>query len=204
MRFAIATTIAFLALNLSGVTAQEASAKRHPANVFKKTIIASAKPIPRTSKSVGSYIKTLRKLKTKQFKENEETSSWKIYFAAFFARPLNDVEVTIKLYDMTPGRGATTMVGSFEQYLTKRGERVLVSNVTLDRKTFGVNRRIMMVVESRKQKLATTTFDIIGNVEKFSGEVDFTKDKPEGKGENKRKDKPKGKGDEDSSDKPKE
>ena len=158
----------------------EALAKKHPANSLKRQVIVSSKRMPRSGKSVRAYVKALRKLKTKRFQEDKESQSWKVYFAAFFARPLNDLEVTIKLYDVTPGL-ARKMVASFEQYLDRRGERMIMSELTLERKTFGVNRRLRMVVENRRVELASTTFEIAGKVEKFSGEVDFTKDEPEGK-----------------------
>lgn len=154
--------------------ADEASAKRSPDQVFRGQIITSAKRLPTRAKSPGAYIKALKKAKKTKFKENTEKKSWKIHFAAFFRKPLNDLEVTVKLYDVSTGR--RHLVNSFEQFTNGRGQTSLISHVTLEREYFGVNKKIMMTMESRKSVLAQCTFHILGKGEKFTGKVDFTDD----------------------------
>ncbi|HTE56165.1 MAG TPA: hypothetical protein VK698_35175 [Kofleriaceae bacterium] len=147
---------------------------KEPEDVFRGEIITSAKRIPTTSKSKSAYITTLRKLKTARFAEDAAKKQWKIYFAAFFRTPLNDLEVTIKIYDISSGKQRLLTV--FEQYVDKRGTHSLTSQMTLEREQFGVNRSLMMVMENRGHVLAAGRFAIVGQGEKYTGKVDFTEE----------------------------
>jgi hypothetical protein len=169
----MAALAAFLLLLLPGPQAQ-AKKSRSPESVFRGTILMSNKAFPTKAKSVKKYIKTLKKMKKKRFVENKEKKEWKIYTAAFFAKPLNDLEVTVKLYDVTSGRAQ--FLSSYQQYLSQRGEKSLISYITLERDMVGVNKRIQMVLESKGRRLAIGNFEIIGETKKASGQVDFTKD----------------------------
>ena len=91
----------------------------------------------------------------------------------------NDLELTVKLFDVTDGK--KKLVNSYEQYTSDRGQRSLLSYITLERKFFGVNRHILMVMENRGRILATGRFTIIGEAEKFSGEVTFTEEETRGR-----------------------
>lgn len=168
-RLVVAAAVAF---GMS-VAAQTAEAK-NPEKVFRGQIITSTKRLPTSAKSKGAYVKKIRKAKVTKFKENVTTKSWKIYFAAFFRKPLNDLEVTVKLYDVSTGR--RHLINSFEQFTEGRGQKTLISSVKLEREYFGVNKKILMVMESRKTVLAQGTFHILGKAEKLSGKVDFTED----------------------------
>jgi len=147
---------------------------KEPEDVFRGEIITSAKPIPSSSKSKSAYIATLRKLRTTKFLEDRAKKRWKVHYAAFFRTPLNDLEVTIKLYDLS--NGARRLVISFEQFLDKRGVQSFTSHMTLEREHFGVNKNLMMVMENRGRILAAGRFAIVGQGEKYSGEVDFTEE----------------------------
>lgn len=160
-----------LALMVAGTSSAEA---RNPETVFRGQILTARKAFPTSAKSKAQYIKKLKKLKTSKFLENKEKKSWKIHYAAFFRRPLNDLEVTVKLYDVTNGR--KKLINSYEQYLPRRGEKSVISHITLERQHFGVNKQILIVMESRRYVLAMGRFYILGEAEKFSGEVDFTED----------------------------
>ena len=150
------------------------SAEANPERVFRGQILTSKKSFPTKAKSKRAYVKKLKKQRASRFKENTETKSWKIHYAAFFRKPLNDLEVTVKLYDITGGK--KKMINSYEQYLDRRGERSVISHITLEREFFGVNKRILMVMENRNYILAMARFWIVGEGEKYSGEVDFTED----------------------------
>ncbi len=153
---------------------QEAVAKRTPDKVFRGKILTSSKRFPSQAKSASAYIQKLKKNKKTRFVEDKKTKSWKIYIAAFFRKPLNDLEVTVKLYDVSSGR--RHLVTSFEQFTSGRGQTSLLSHIKLEREYFGVNKKILMVMESRKTVLAQSTFYILGEAEKHSGSVDFTKE----------------------------
>lgn len=169
MRFLLATGV-MVAL-LFGHQ-QDAAAKSTPEKVFRGQILTSNKRFPTSAKSVGAYISALKKNKKTKFEEDKKTKSWKIYIAAFFRKPLNDLEVTVKLFDITTGK--RHLVNSFEQYTEGRGQTSLISHIKLEREFFGVNKKILIQMETRKAILAQGTFHILGEEEKFSGKVDFT------------------------------
>jgi len=152
----------------------EANAKKTPEKVFRGQVLTSNKRFPTSAKSASAYIQKIKKNKKNKFIEDKKTKSWKIYVAAFFRKPLNDLEVTIKLYDVTTGR--RHLVNSFEQYTEGRGQTSLISHIKLEREYFGVNKKIMITMETRKTILAQGTFQILGEEEKHSGKVDFTED----------------------------
>ncbi|MCP4444722.1 MAG: hypothetical protein GY811_05155 [Myxococcales bacterium] len=170
MRFLLATGVMVALL----VGQHEAEAKKSPEKVFRGQILTSNTRFPTSAKSVSTYIKKLKKNKKTKFVEDKKTKSWKIYVAAFFKKPLNDLEITVKLYDVTTGR--RHLVNSFEQYTEGRGQTSLISHIKLEREFFGVNKKIMITMESRKMVLAQGTFHILGEEEKLSGKVDFTED----------------------------
>ncbi len=172
-RLFIAAALSAL-LVVGGLAGGLSDADANPERVFRGQILTSKKSFPSKAKSKRAYVKKLKKQRATKFAENTTTKSWKIYYAAFFRKPLNDLEVTVKLYDIT--NGGKKMINSYEQYLDRRGERSIISHITLEREFFGVNRRILMVMESRNYILAMTRFWIAGKGEKYSGEVDFTDD----------------------------
>jgi hypothetical protein len=147
---------------------------RNPEDVFRGQIITSAKRIPTKASSKEAYISQLKRQKTGRFYENKSTKSWKVYYTAFFRKPLNSLEVTIKIYDLSGG--GKHMLTSFEQYMDKRGARSITSNVTLERDSFGVNKNLMMTVESNGAVLSATRFAILGEGEKYSGQVNFSEE----------------------------
>jgi len=151
--------------------APDADAGRKPEDIFAGQIITAKKRIPSSAKSARAYVRKLKKLKKRQFWEDKKKKEWRIYFAAFFKRPLNDLEVTVKFYDITEGH--RHMIASFEQYLEGRGQRTLISKAVLEKKFFKPNRRIWMTVENRKRVIAQTKFTIRGEAPKYSGKVDF-------------------------------
>lgn len=159
-------------LVLCGIAGQAQA--RDPEDVFRGQIITSAKRIPTSSKSKSAYISTLRKLKTVRFQEDTAKKQWKVHFAAFFRAPLNDLEVTIKIYDVSSG--PQRLLAAFEQYMDKRGATSLTSQMTLEREQFGVNKNLMMVMESRGKVLAAGRFAIVGQGDRYSGQVDFTEE----------------------------
>jgi hypothetical protein len=154
--------------------APPADAGRKPEDVFGGSILTSDKRFPTSAKSASKYISKIKKQRKNKFWEDKEKQRWRIHFAAFFKKPLNDLEVTIKIYDITDG--GQRMVASFEQYLDQRGQRSIISSIKLKRSEFGVNRHLMMVVENRGRRLALGKFRILGEAERYSGKVEFTEE----------------------------
>lgn len=167
---AIARSLAVaVALVISALAPAAASA-----DPFDGKIVTSDKRIPTTAKSKSDYFSKLRKQSKSEFWEDTKTKAWKIHFAAFFKKPLNDLEVTIKLYDETGG--GRRLLAAFEQYLDGRGQKTVTSYLTLEREKVGVNRKVVMTMENRGRVLATGRFKILGQAEKYSGKVEFSQE----------------------------
>jgi hypothetical protein len=154
------------------VFARAAEAQKGPEKVFGGKIMVSDKKYPSYAKSVPAYISQIKKQSKTKFWEDKAKQNWKIHFAAFFKRPLNDIEIVVKLYDV--GGGSRTLLASFEQFLDQRGQNALLSNFTLERKHVGVNKHVLMVVEVQGRTVATGKFDILGEEERYTGKVDFS------------------------------
>jgi len=154
-----------------GLVARAAEAQKGPEKVFAGKVMISDKKYPSFAKSQGAYIAQIKKQSKKDFWEDKTKQSWKIYFAAFFKRPLSDIEVVVKLYD--EGRGARTLLASFEQFVDQRGQRALLSQFTLERKHVGVNKNVLMVIEVQGVTVATGRFRLLGQEDRHRGKVSF-------------------------------
>ncbi|NVB79259.1 MAG: hypothetical protein HOV81_12730 [Kofleriaceae bacterium] len=152
-----------------------------PNVVFNGRIMLSTKRFPLTAKSKDAYIAAVRKQSGTNFKEDNEKKGWKIYFAAFLKKPLNDVEYVIKFYEL--GRGTQQLLGASEAFNDERGQRTIVSNIMLEKKSFGVNKELLMTIENKGQILASGRFKILGEGEKFTGKVNFSEEEAAGKEE---------------------
>ena len=139
----------------------------------------SEKRYPQQAKSLAAFNSMINKQSKLNFIEDKEKRNWKIYFAGFLRTPLNDVEYVIKLYELTP-KGQQLLV-SFEQFTDSRGQVALMSYMTLERKIVGVNKELMMTMESKGRVLASSRFKILGQGEKYTGKVDFSDDEANGK-----------------------
>jgi hypothetical protein len=152
-----------------------------PNQVFKGKIMLSTKRFPLSAKSKDAYISAVRKQSSSNFQENKSNGTWKIYFAAFLSKPLNDVEYVIKFYEI--GRGAQQLLGASEAFNDERGQKTIVSNITLEKKAFGVNKQLLMTIENRGSVLASARFKILGEGERFTGKVEFSEEEAAGKTE---------------------
>src|ERR1700755_1381799 len=162
-----------LAVGARGVAAET------PNQAFNGRIMLSGKRFPQSASSASAYTAQIRKQSVSTFAENKESHSWKIYFAGFLKAPLNDLEYAIKIYDVT-GKGSQLLV-SFDQFTSARGQQSIISDMTLDKKQVGVNRELMMTMESKGKVLASSKFKITGEGEHFTGKVDFSEDEANGK-----------------------
>jgi hypothetical protein len=170
-----ALIIAFLFsfVSIAGMDAARADAV---SKKFGGQILTSDKKFPNKAKSASAYISKLKKMKKAKFWENKETKEYKVYIAAFFKKPLSDLEYTIRFVD---DRGQ--LIGTpFEQYTDSAGQTSVLSTVILDRKTFGVNRRVSIQITVGGRTVASGKFQILGEAEKYSGKVDFSEDEANG------------------------
>ena len=150
-----------------------------PNVVFKGKIMTSTKRYPLSAKSKDAYISAIKKQSATNFQEDKEKKQWKIYFAAFLTVPLNDVEYMIKFYDVTSG--PQQLLGASESFNDTRVQKTIVSNIVLEKKSFVVNKTLLMTIENRGKVLASGRFKILGEGEKFTGKVNFSDEEAAGK-----------------------
>ena len=143
-----------------------------PEDVFGGKVLTSAKMFPTQAKSAQEYITKARKQTVAKFQEDETNHRWRIYYAAFFRAPVNDLELRVRVYDVTDG--ARKLLATFDEFLSQRGQRAVSSKLDLTRADVGVNRRLKLVIEDfRGKALAEGTVEVFGKVEKHSGQVNF-------------------------------
>jgi hypothetical protein len=144
----------------------------NPNQAFNGRIIMSPKRFPTQARSPTAYTAAIRKQSTVNFYEDKANHKWKIYFAGFLKAKLDDVEYVIKLYELS-GRTQQLLV-SFDQFTDERGQQTILSNMTLDKKQVGVNKELLMTMESKGKILASGRFKILGEGERYTGKVDFS------------------------------
>lgn len=168
-RTVVISSFAVLAVILAGT---ELAAAQNPNQAFAGRIMMSSKRFPQQARSASAYTTAIRRQAQTSFVEAKDTHTWKIYYAGFLKTPLNDLEYVIKLYDVS-GKSQQLLV-SFDQFTNERGQQTILSNMTLDKKQVGVNKELLMTMESKGKVLASTRFKIVGEGERFTGKVDFT------------------------------
>ncbi|MGE3459212.1 MAG: hypothetical protein AB7O24_29130 [Kofleriaceae bacterium] len=134
----------------------------------------SDKRFPTQAKSLAAFNANVRKISKTSFYEDKEKKEWKIYFAGFLKQPLNDVEYLVKIYELS-GRGQQ-LLSTFEQFTDSRGQTALMSNMRLERKSFGVNKQLLITIENKGKVLASGRIKILGEGERFTGKVDFSEE----------------------------
>lgn len=177
-RLAIAVCVAVPCLAVA-----VAWAARKPEDVFGGKIMVSEKPYPTTSSSPNAYIAAVKKQSRDRFQEDREKKQWKIHYAAFFKKPVNDLELQVKLYDVTDGN--QRLVEAYEQFLQERGQRVVIGNIKLKKgdgsgSGYDPNSKILMVMESKGKIVASVSFYIQGEGRRYKGQVDFSEDETKG------------------------
>lgn len=143
---------------------------------FRGQIVITKKRPPARFKSQGRFVSWLRRNRTRHVGSRRQTKkSWKFEFMAFFRQKLDDLEVKIRFFDITEGK---KFIAADTFYIPNRGQRVLASNMQLEKPRFAVNRKYLMEVISPRRGLllARTTFYLIGQQERYSGKVTFTEE----------------------------
>lgn len=155
-------------------------ADANPNKVFAGRIMMSEKRFPTQAKSAAAYTAQIKKQSKSSFYEDKEKKAWTVHFIGFLKAPLNDVEYMVKIYEL--GRGQQLLT-SFEQFTDERGQKTLTSKVILERKSFGVNKELLITMESKGKVLASGRLKILGEGDKFTGKVNFS-DEEAAKGAN--------------------
>jgi hypothetical protein len=157
--------------------ATAASAGRKPEDLFGGRILVSDKPFPQSANSAEAYIDAIKKNTRDRIVEDKESKEWRVFFAAFFKQPPNDLEIAVKVFDVT--NGGKRLVDNFSQFLGNGQLRAYVSNLHLKRGDgtggYDPNTKVLMVMEVQGHVIAEATFYLVGEVKKGNTDVDFSK-----------------------------
>ena len=142
-----------------------------PEDYLKGRIIISDKALPTRWSSVSSFVSTLKNLNKGTLWYDKKSGKLTVQYAAFFAKPVEDVQVNLVLYDIT--NGAHTQKVSTENFMT-RGDRVLFNSVVFDKEDIEGNKKYLMTIEDRKRVIASGTFILREEGPHYSGKVNFS------------------------------
>ncbi len=178
MRALISIVVIAILSFVSTANADRKIVKDKPNPAFAGKIILSDKRFPTQAASLAAFNAKIRAQSKTDFREDKATGSWKIQVAGFLRAPLDDVEYIVKIYDVSKGQ---QLLATVEQYTDTRGQTSLITNILLEKKTIGVNKNLMMTMESKGRVLASGRFRILGEGEKYNGKVNFSEDEAAGK-----------------------
>ena len=168
------SSVMAIVLGLIGVSSGARAAK--PEDVFKGRIIITENRLPTRFSSESAFAQTVQRSSIDRVWPAEEKGNdhaiWKFEYIAFFARPLNDNEITVKFWEISGG--VQRFVRGDEQYTRERGSRIFSASITVEKPDFETNKQYLMTVESGSRVLAQTKFWLRGKGPKYSGKVEFT------------------------------
>jgi hypothetical protein len=144
-----------------------------PEDFLKGRIIISDKALPTHWNSVGSYVAQLKGLNKGTLWYDKKTGKLTVQYAAFFAKPVDDVQVNLVLYDVT--NGAHQQKVSTENFM-QRGDRVLFNSVVFDKEDIEGNKKYLMTIEDRRRIIASGTFILREEGPHYSGKVTFSEE----------------------------
>lgn len=147
-----------------------------PEDVFKGRIVITESRLPSRFPSEGAFIQAIHRASIDKVwpveQKGNDVAVWKLEYIAFFARPLNDNEITVKFWEV--GGGSQRFVAGDEQYTRERGTRIFSASITVAKPEFDVNKQYLMTIESGTRVLAQTKFWLRGKGPNYSGKVEFT------------------------------
>ena len=144
-----------------------------PEDYLKGKVIISDRSFPMSWNSVSSYVSTLKGMNKGTLWYDKKTGKLTLQYAAFFAQPVNDVQVMLFLTDIT--NGAHVQKVSTEQFMEK-GKRVLFNSVVFDKEDIEGNKKYLLTLENRRHIIASGTFILREEGPHYSGKVTFTDD----------------------------
>jgi hypothetical protein len=142
-----------------------------PEDFLKGKIIISDKPLPTHWSSVGAYVAQLKTLNKASLWYDKKSGKLVVHYAAFFAKPVDDVQVNLVLYDITSG--PKTKKVETENFM-QRGDRVLFNSVEFDKEDIEGNKKYLMTLEDRHRVIAQGTFILRAEGPHYSGKVTFS------------------------------
>lgn len=147
-----------------------------PEDILKGQLFISDSSFPTRWSSVGDFVSRVKKNNKTSLTYDKKTKKLQVYYAAFFAQPVDDYQVNFAIYDITNGMPNKVKKGSWEAFMGKKGERVLFNSVELDQEDIEMNKKYMFAIERRGSILAKGELILRGEAPKYSGKVDFTEE----------------------------
>ncbi|MCS6913363.1 MAG: hypothetical protein RMK29_02610 [Myxococcales bacterium] len=147
-----------------------------PEDLLKGTMIISDRPLPTRWTNASAYAAQLRSMNRGSIFYDKKTGKAQVYYGAFFAQPVNDVQVNFVIYDITSGYAAKVKKGSWEAFMGRKGERVLFNSVELDKEDLEMNRKYLFAIESNHRIIAKGEVILRGEAPRYSGKVEFTEE----------------------------
>jgi hypothetical protein len=164
------------AVLLGTVLVSSVAVAAKPEDVFKGRIIITENRLPTRFSSEGAFVQAIHRSSIEKVWPMEEKGNdvavWKFEYIAFFARPLNDNEITVKFWEI--GMGSQKFVAGDEQYTRERGSRIFSASITVAKPEFETNKQYLMTIESGTRVLAQTKFWLRGKGPKYTGKVEFS------------------------------
>lgn len=142
-----------------------------PEDYLKGKVIISDRSFPMSWNSVSSYVSTLKGMNKGTLWYDKKTGKLTLQYAAFFAQPVNDVQVMLNLIDITGGQHQQKV--QTEQFMEK-GKRVLFNSVVFDKEDIEGNKKYMLTITDRGRMIASGTFILREEGPHYSGKVTFT------------------------------
>lgn len=145
-------------------------------NRFAGQVVILKKRAPSRFPSGSAFAKFLRQNEINNvWPSTKGGKSWKLEFMAFFKRPISDVEVKVRFFDVTDEK---KLVAADSIFTSARGQRVLASSFVLEQPEFQVDRRYLMMVSGGRSNgsQAATRFTLRGKKESYSGKVVFSEE----------------------------
>lgn len=144
-----------------------------PEDFLKGKIIISDRSFPMSWSSVSSYVSTLKGMNKGTLWYDKKTGKLTVQYAAFFAQPVNDVQVMLNLIDITGGAHVNKV--QTEQFM-QQGKRVLFNSVVFDKEDIEGNKKYLLTLEDCRRIIASGTFILREEGPHYSGKVTFTDD----------------------------
>jgi hypothetical protein len=150
---------------------------RKPEDVYAGKIMVMKNRLPERFRSAEDFIGQIKRASIASLwpeKTGEDKGKWRFEYLAFFSRPLDDLEVSLRFYDVTSGQ--KRFLAESTTYVQHRGERMFGSNMVVGAPEFEPNKKILITMENRGRILATGTLIIRGEGPHYSGRVEFSEE----------------------------
>lgn len=147
-----------------------------PEDILKGQLIISDSSFPMKWSSPGAYASQLRGMHKKSLSYDKKTGKLQVYYAAFFAKGVPDIQVNFVIYDITNGMASKAKKGAWEAFLGHKNERALFNSIELDKEDIEMNKKYLFAIEYHSQIIAKGEIILKGEAPKYSGKVDFSEE----------------------------